>query len=140
MTSPLILDTSGWLLGLAGEAPFADAIEAASSLYVPGLVLAELDYHLRHQRRAMHRVLSDIDAGAYAYEPPTVADLARASVIDRKFSNLELGLTDSTIVALAERLGVFRLLTSDSDFVAVRAGPRWNRALELIVHPKPRHS
>jgi hypothetical protein len=40
--------------------------------------------------------------------------------VDAKFEKLDLGLVDASIVALAERLGVSRVLTIDSDFAAVR--------------------
>ena len=44
-----------------------------------------------------------------------VEDLARAREVDAKFKKLDLGLVDASIVALAERLGVIRVLTIDSD-------------------------
>jgi predicted nucleic acid-binding protein len=133
MTGPLLLDTGGWLNALAGDDPWAAAVEEASELIVPGLVLAEVDYHLRKQRRAMHRLLRDLDAGAYRYEPPTPADLARARELDEKFRKVDLGLVDASIAALAERIGVVRLLTIDSDMVAVRFGPQYRQCFELVV-------
>ena len=133
MSSALILDTGAWLLGLAGEEAYADAMESARELIIPGLVLAEVDYHLRRRRSDMRRVLNALDTSDYSYEPPTLADLSRAAEIDRKFGSLELGLVDASIVALAERVGVFRILTIDSDFAAVRFGARWRQALELAV-------
>ena len=137
MTEPLILDTSAWLLALSGEAAYAEALESATAVHVPGLVLAELDYHLRNKREAMKRVLEDLGIGAYVYEPPSAADLVRALEIDRKFSGLRLGLVDATIAALAERTAMLRVLTADSDFVAVRVGPRWDKPLHLVVPPPP---
>lgn len=131
MSGPLLLDTGGWLKALSGEQPWAEAVEAASELIVPGLVLAEVDYHLRRQRRAMHRVLQDLHAGAYRYEPPTVADLGRARELDLKFKQLDLGLVDASIAALAERIGVVRVLTIDSDFVAMRFGQHDRLSFEL---------
>lgn len=131
MKAPLLLDTGGWLRALAGDAPWAEALEQAGELIVPGLVLAEVDYHLRRQRRAMHRLLQELGQGAYRYEPPTPADLARARELDLKFKRLDLGLVDASVVALAERLGVARVLTIDSDFAAVRFGARYQLAFEL---------
>lgn len=131
--SPLLLDTSGWLLALAGEPDYAAALEEADPAIVPSLVLAEVDYHLRGRRRAMQRVLGEIAAGAYQLEALTIEDLARAATIDQKFSSLKLGLVDASIVALAERLDTRRLLTTDGDFASVRVGSRWNRALEFAV-------
>lgn len=131
MTGPLILDTGGWLNALAGDEPWASAVEDAGELIVPGLVLAEVDSHLRRQRRAMHRLLRELAAGAYRYEPPTAADLARARELDEKFSKLDLGLVDASIAALAERIGVARVLTIDSDLVAVRFGPKYRLSFDL---------
>ena len=131
MSGPLLLDTGGWLQALSGAEPWASAVDEASDLVVPGLVLAEVDYHLRKQRRAMHRLLQDLEAGAYRYEPPTVADLKRAREIDLKFKDVNLGLVDASIAALAERIGVVRVLTIDSDLVAVRFGPHHRLSFEL---------
>jgi predicted nucleic acid-binding protein len=131
MSEPLLLDTGGWLNALVGDEPWASAVEEASELIVPGLVLAEVAYHLRRQRAAMHRLLKDLERGAYRYEPATSADLERARVIDEKFKKVELGLVDASLVALAERLGVHRVLTIDSDLVAVRFGPQWKSSLVL---------
>lgn len=131
MSGPLILDTGGWLKALEGLAPWSLAIEEASELMVPALVLAEVDYFLRAQRKAMHRLLRDIEHGRYRFEPCTLEDLARARVLDEKFRRIDLGLVDASVAALAERLGVSRILTIDSDFAVVRVGPRFDRALEL---------
>jgi predicted nucleic acid-binding protein len=81
----------------------------------------------------MRRVLDDVARGSYRHEPPTREDLRRAGEIDRKFASVELGLVDASIVALAERLGLRRLLTIDSDFVPVRFGHRGHLAFELLV-------
>lgn len=131
MNGPLILDTGGWLKALEGMEPWASEVEDAGELIVPGLVLAEVDYHLRRNRRAMHRLLEDVHSGAYRYEPPTPHDLARARELDSKFKKVDMGLVDASVVALAERLGIHRILTIDSDFVAVRFGADYRQAMEL---------
>jgi predicted nucleic acid-binding protein len=135
MRLPLILDTGGWLLALAGDEPYAAALEDAAPAYVPGLVLAEVDYHLRKRRKDMGRLLEEIRQGHYTYEAPSLSDLKRASEFDKKFTSVGLGLVDATVAALAERLTIHRILTTDSDFYAIRIGPRWNKALELVVPP-----
>jgi predicted nucleic acid-binding protein len=132
-TSSLVLDTGGWLLALAGVRQYAEAVRRASRCIVPGLVLAEVDWHLRAKRTQMRRLMQELAAGAYQYEAPTGVDLARAMQIDKKFSELELGLVDASVAALAERTGVHHVLTTDSDFLVLRIGPRWNTALELVV-------
>ena len=140
MNQPLLLDTGAWLHALRGDEPWAGAAEDAGELIIPGLVLAEVDYHLRAHRPQMHRLLAEVaeDGGPYRYEPPTVGDLLRALEVDRKFKTVGLGLVDASVVALAERLGIRRLLTIDSDFVAVRFGQGWRDHFELVVPPPAR--
>lgn len=131
--TPLLLDTGGWLRALTGDDGYAAALVAARPPIVPGLVLAELDWHLRTRRTEMHRVLDEIGAGAYVYETTTASDLARAREIDAKFKDLALGLVDASVAALAERLQIHRVLTTDRDFASIRIGRYWRTALELAV-------
>lgn len=63
----------------------------------------------------------------------TFDDVERAAQVDKKFADLGLGIVDASIVALAERLGVRRILTIDGDFAAVRMGKRWSKGFELVV-------
>ncbi len=130
---PLILDTGGWLYALAGDDPYASALKDARPAIVPGLVLAEVDWHLRKRRADMARLLREVTEGAYAYEAATLDDVARAAQVDKKFTDLRLGIVDASIVALAERLDIRRVLTIDADFSVVRMGRRWSKAFELAV-------
>jgi predicted nucleic acid-binding protein len=130
---PLILDTGGWLYALAGDEPYAAALKDARPAIVPGLVLAEVDWHLRKRRADMAHLLKEVTQGAYAYEPVTLDDVARAAQVDKKFTDLEVGIVDASIVALAERLDLRRILTIDADFSALRMGRRWSKAFELVV-------
>lgn len=134
----LICDTGGLLDYLVESAPdhwlFRKAINQARARYVPALVLAELDYFLREKRDAMQLFMRDLAQGAFTYAPPDLHDLARAMEIDERFSDLGLGLTDASVVALAERVGVLRIATRDvRHFAAVRL--RDGRSLELAVDP-----
>jgi predicted nucleic acid-binding protein len=134
----LLCDTSALLDYLVESAPdhrrFRGAIDEARTRYVPGLVLAELDYFLRDERRAMEVFMRDVERGAFTYAPPTVGQLSRAMEIDRRYSDLALGLVDCSVVALAEALDIRRLATRDvRHFAAVRL--RDGRPLELVVHP-----
>lgn len=132
----LICDTGALIDYLVESAPdherFREAIDRARTRYVPGLVLAEVDYFLRNERRAMHVFMQDLARGAFTYAPPTVGQLARAMDIDRRFADLGLGLVDASVVALAESLGIHRLATRDvRHFAAVRL--RDGRSFELVV-------
>jgi predicted nucleic acid-binding protein len=139
---PVIADTGGLLHGLArtpdGKPSFPEyqrILITASAVIVPGLVLAEVDYFLRSDRRAMRKLVAEVfdPATRYEYELPLPSDIARALELDGKFEELNLGLVDGTVAAVAERRQVYRILTTDRrDFGAIRVGPRLARSLELL--------
>jgi predicted nucleic acid-binding protein len=139
---PIIADTGGLLRALArtpaGQPSFPEyerILTSATAVIVPGLVLAEVDYFLRAERRAMRRLIAEIfdPATRYEYELPLAADIARALELDAKFEELGLGLVDGMVAAVAERRRVYRVLTSDRrDFGTLRIGPRLSRALDLL--------
>jgi predicted nucleic acid-binding protein len=94
-----------------------------------------VDYFLRGERRAMRKLIAEIfdPATRYEYESPLPSDIARALELDAKFGELDLGLVDGTVAAVAERRQVYRVLTTDRrDFSTMRIGPRLTRALELL--------
>jgi predicted nucleic acid-binding protein len=142
LISAVIADTGGLLRALArtpeGKASFPDyrkILISASTVIVPALVLAEVDYFLRADRRVMRKLIAEIfdPATRYEYELPLPTDIVRALELDARFGDLDLGLVDGTVAAVAERRQVYRVLTTDRrDFTAIRVGPRLNRALELL--------
>ena len=142
MNPPIVVDTGGLLRALArtpeGGASFPEheaVLTAASRIIVPGLVLAEVDYFLREDRTAMRKLVAEVfDPGTrYEYELPLPSDLVRALEFDGKFKDLDIGLVDGTVAAVAERRQIYRILTTDRrDFGAIRVGPRFARALELL--------
>lgn len=146
MIPPVIADTGGLLRALArtpgGKSSFPQyerVLTSASAVIVPGLVLAEVDYFLRANRKVMRKQVAEIfDTGTrYEYELPLSMDIARALELDGKFQQLGLGLVDGTVAAFAARRRIYRVLTSDRrDFGAIRVGPRLARALELHRHAK----
>ena len=137
-TAALICDTGALLEYVVKTARdhrrFRQAIDGARARYVPGLVLAEVDYFLRDERSAMNVLIQDLSRGAFTYAPPGLDQLARAMEIDRRYADLGLGLVDASVVALAEDLGILRLATRDiRHFAAVRL--RDGAAFELVVRP-----
>jgi predicted nucleic acid-binding protein len=79
--------------------------------------------------------LSRKKATTIALDPEDDRLLSRAMEVDRRFADLDLGLVDCSVVALAETLGVRRLATRDvRHFAAVRL--RDGRAFDLVVHPR----
>jgi predicted nucleic acid-binding protein len=131
--TPLLLDTGGWLRALEGDDAYAAALTNASVAIVPAPILAEIDYHLRKRRRDAYRLLREITEGRYDFVEATVADVARAAELDKKFSDVALGFVDAAVAAIGERIGVRRILTIDSDFAAIRVGPRSRDAFEMAV-------
>ncbi len=139
MNPPLVADTGGLLRALArgpgGGASFPDfeaALVDARAVYVPALILAEVDYFLRDDRAAARALLADILDPKSRYElvVPSAQDLARAVALDEKFAELRLGLAAGTVAATAERLGAYRVLTTDRrDFGALRVGRRFDRPI-----------
>jgi len=139
---PIIADTGGLLRALArtpaGQPSFPEyerVLTSAAAVIVPGLVLAEVDYFLRAERKAIRKLIGEIfdPATRYEYELPLPTDVARALELDARFEGLELGLVDGTVAAVAERRQVYRILTSDRrDFGALRVGPRLTRTLDIL--------
>lgn len=134
----LICDTGALLDYLVESAAdhqrFRDAIDSARTRYVPGLVLAEVDYFLRGERAAMRALMDDLARGAFTYVPPTLDQLVRAIKIDERFADLGLGLVDASIVALAESVAVRRMATRDArHFGTVRL--RDGSLFDLVVRP-----
>lgn len=140
MSAPALLCDTGALLDyLVASAPdhraFRAAIDQARTRYVPGLVLAELDWFLRAERAAMAAFMADLRRGAFTYAEPSLDLLGRAMDVDRRYASLGLGLVDASIVALAEDLGVYRLATRDvRHFGAVTL--RGGRRFDLVVQPR----
>ena len=138
MAAPLLCDTGALLDYVNASSPdheaFRNAIDEARTRYVPGLVLAEVDYFLRGERKAMAALVEDMARGAFTYVPPTLALIRRAMEIDLRHRDLRLGLVDASLVALAEVLRVRRVATRDfRDFGAVKLSD--GTTLELVVYP-----
>ncbi|HET7784943.1 MAG TPA: PIN domain-containing protein [Myxococcales bacterium] len=142
MSAPLVADTGGLLRALArrpdGRAAwpeYEDALRDASAVVVPALILAEVDYFLRTERTAMRKLIREIvdPATTYELEPVSASDLARALQLDAKFHQLQIGLVDGLVAAVAERRRVFRILTTDRrDFSTLRVGTRYSQPLTLL--------
>jgi len=116
----IILETSGVL-----AAPFPDqrdhasaraALEAADGpLVLSPFVLAELGYFVAGRAGVdiEQRLLADVAAGAYTLASFGSADVAAASEVIARYADLGLGLTDASLVVLADRFDTDRILTLD---------------------------
>lgn len=116
----ILLDTSGLLAAIDEDEPrhaaAAGALrEAEPPLLLSPYVLAELDYLLstRRGQGAELAMLEEVAAGAYQLDQFDRNDVASALEILRKYSDIDLGLADASIVVLADRHNVSDVLTLD---------------------------
>lgn len=126
----VILDTSGLLAAVdSGQRlhhAARETLEGASGpLLLSPFVLAELEHLLatRVGRAAQLALLSEVARGAYRLEPFTTADVAEAVAVIERYADLKLGLTDASIVVLADRHNALDILTLDERHFRVLAGP-----------------
>lgn len=99
---------------------------------VPVCVLPEVCYllHTRISQQAEAAFIRAVAKGEFVVEPLEPADITRAAMLVGKYSDLELGFVDATVIATAERLDATEVLTTDRRrFSAVR--PRHVGALRL---------
>jgi uncharacterized protein len=133
----LVIDTGPLLAALDAADPdhrrCAELITATpEDLVVPALVLAELDYwcDMRLGPDVWIAFLDDVLAGAYRVEPPSGSDFKRCRELQERYLDLRLGVTDASVIALAERLGETKVATLDHrHFATVR--PAHAEAFEL---------
>ena len=117
---PTIVDT-GFLFALADvrDVHHDRALEVAGTLsdtiLVPVTVLPEICYLLdsRLGHDVMRQFLIRLQTGPMLIEPISKTDLPRMSEILDQYADARIDFVDATIVALAERLGVTRILTTD---------------------------
>lgn len=82
---------------------------------VSPLVVAELGYliHVRLGRAAQLEALADIGSGAYVVPHFDSGAVAEAVSVLRQYKDLDLGVTDASIVVLSGRNSCHELLTLD---------------------------
>ena len=96
---------------------------------LPWAILPEVDYLVSRHLGAptAEAFLRDIAGGAFSVEWGHSLDLRRASVLRSQYAGLELGLVDSVVAAMAERLRATAVATLDlRDF----------GSLQLLGRPK----
>lgn len=116
----ILLDTSGLFAALDqdsrrhAEARTVLAGESGRVLLSP-FVLAELDYLItaRLDVSAELRLLEEVAAGVYELVPFAGDDVAEAKRVIEQYLDLGIGLTDASLVVLAGRFRIERILTLD---------------------------
>ncbi len=116
----LICDTSGIFTAYdtanANHAATVAVLEAESGdLLLPVLLLTEIDFllHSRLGAEAAYEFLRALEDGDFRLVAFEHADLLRCRQLLDQYRDLEIGVADASLVATAERLGIFRLLTFD---------------------------
>lgn len=115
----LICDTSGLLSAHLSDQPHHEtslkALNAGRFLVVCPLVLCELDYLAtrRHGVDVSTSVLAELTNIEYEIPEFSSEDLERALDVMKTYEDLEVGLTDASLVVLANRYKTNEILTLD---------------------------
>ncbi len=114
----ILLDTSGLLSALFPDQRHHEAcatalLGAEPPLVMSPFVLAEVDYLMTRYADIRTEIdfLNDVAAGAYVIAPFGASDVARAVQIVERHRDVDVGLTDASIVVLAERHGTVDVVT-----------------------------
>ncbi len=100
------------------------------------MVVAESAYLLRRElgTHAEAALLTSIVEGDLAVEALRTRDWARIRELVEAYADLRLGSTDTSLIAIAERLGATRVATLDHrHFTVVR--PSHCDALDIVPRP-----
>lgn len=94
---------------------------AIGLLHVPAMVVAEATFMIERSggSAAEASFLRSLRSPRYVIEAPTGDDLRRAAELVEQYSDLRLGGTDASVIALAERLGDSTVFTLDRRHFAI---------------------
>lgn len=116
----ILLDASGLLSAIDASQPRHDearhALEGEQPPYVLSpFVLAEVDYLIVRDSGVLSELafLRGIANRTYELAPFEPKDVSAACDVISRYRDLRIGLTDASIVVLAERYGTNRVLTLD---------------------------
>lgn len=118
ISAEVLADTNGIIALLdASDLNHAAAIGVANSyrLVVPSTVLPEVDYLVtKYLGEAVAQAfLQDLLDGYFRYLSVDLIDVQTALGIMSRYRDVPLGLVDSSVMALAERYNIQRILTFD---------------------------
>ena len=116
----MLVDTSGLLAALSPDQRSHGACaevltKTKGPVLLSPFVLAEMDYLVSKVAGIPKELtlLREVEGGAYDLASFELADIKRAREIIEQYSDLQIGLTDASIVVLSEKLDVLDLLTLD---------------------------
>ena len=133
----MIVDTGPLVAAANDQDPDGDACrkllrDAVGVLVVPALVVAEAGYLTERELgpRAEAAFVRSLASARFRVEAPTPVDLTRSAELVERYADLPLGVTDASLIALAERLGESDVVTLDRrHFTVVR--PRHLEAFHI---------
>lgn len=115
----IILDTSALYALLRAEDPACravyDALRDEPVRVVSPYVVAELDYLFltRYGVQPELQVLEELASGEYDLAVLGAADLLACTAVLARYADQEIGVTDASLVVLADRYGTDRICTLD---------------------------
>ena len=132
-----LLDTGFLLAIIAENDPYhSDCVRALKNerqVILPDIVLPELAYlvlrDMDHHTLALF--LRSVGAGPVDYVATTRPDLMRAADLLEQYADNRIDFVDCVLVAMAERLNIFRILTIDRRHFSILR-PRHISAFEII--------
>ena len=126
----IVLDTGGLYAALdANEALHGRAVAALVAATPPRIVspfvLAELDYLIgsRVGHQAQMALIDEVARGAYQLESFSSEDVGHARRIMERYADLRIGLSDASVVVLANRHRTLELLCTDERHFRALRGP-----------------
>lgn len=116
----------------AHELAAAIVIAAGRDLVIPSVVLVETDYLLRSRVgvESARLFLGAVASAQHSVAYLTIELLRRATDIDAQYADLDLGLADASVMAIAERENAPVLTFDFEDF---RAAPSESGPWALVV-------
>ena len=134
----ILADTSGLLCLFNVREPQHAAVrdivaQDVEPLVLSPYVIAELDYLIssRLGHSAELAVLSELASSAYTHACLDREDLRACADVIARHSDASLGVTDASLLVLADRLGIDRVLTLDRRHFSTARTPN-GRALALL--------
>jgi uncharacterized protein len=114
----ILADTSGIIAFLdRSDRHHAAVVKIVQSelLSIPSTVLPEVDYLATKYlgAKAATVFLEDLTLGAFKYIAVELTDLQQAFKVMQRYEGVLLGVVDASLVALAERYKIQRILTLD---------------------------
>lgn len=138
----MVIADTGFVLSVAIETDkryrvCTEIYHQQRTIYLPQSTLAEIGFLLKKSggNVAVARFLHQLPESRYRVIPLEPEDLTRTAEILDQYHDSRIDFVDASIVAIAERLNVTRILTLDQrDFGMVR--PRHTPHLELLPQPE----